>query len=86
MRPKFDMAVNSVNDRILFLKGGELSYNIVLFKGMETRFDLIFYNSRFDASLKSYSILKLQSHLKTSFSYIQQIVVTLLFYYLKNIS
>ena len=43
------MAVNSVNDPILFQKGLELNYNIVPFNGIEMRFDVIFYNSRFDA-------------------------------------
>ena len=65
--PNFNSTVNSLNGGILVQERGELNYYVGVSIGIETSFNLTYYNSRLDARIKSYNILELQSQLKRFF-------------------
>ena len=64
---------------------GELKYYVGVSIGIDTSFNLTYYNSRLDVRIKSCNILELQSQLKRSFSFKQPIFITLLFYFCREI-
>ena len=84
-QPNFNSTVNSVNDGIVVQEQGELNYYVGVSIGIETSFNLTYYNSRLDVQMKSCNILELQSQLKRSFSFKQQILITLSFYFCREI-
>ena len=58
---KFKTSTRSVNDGLFVQKHGELEYYFGEFLEIETSFDFKYYNTCFDAWIKSYSFLKLQT-------------------------
>ena len=58
---KFKTYTISVNDGIFVQKPGELAYYFGVFLENETSFGWKYYNTSFDAWIKSYTFLKLQA-------------------------
>ena len=67
VKQKFKPSLRFVNDGNCVQKGGALNYCFSVFLGIKTRFNWIYYNSCFDAWMKSYNGSNLQPQLITSF-------------------
>ena len=65
VQPKFKQSLRFSNDGNCVQKGGALNYFFTVFLGIKTRFNLIYYNSCFDARMKTYNRLKLEPQLIT---------------------
>ena len=69
MSPKFRKSISSVNGEIGIKIDGEVIYYYAVIIGIETRFDLIYYNSYFEERIKRCNGLKLQPQIIPCFCF-----------------